>query len=71
MMTLDWQTLATLALVLLAGGYLGRRAWRTIARRTSGGCGACGSCPSKAGAADSKQLIPLETLSKTASRRQG
>ena len=45
-MNLDWQNFTALIAVAAAAAYLTRAAWRTIARRKSGGCGSCGSCPS-------------------------
>jgi FeoB-associated Cys-rich membrane protein len=58
-MTLDWQNLIALALVVAAAAYLGWRGWLVLARR-KGGCGACASCP-----AEQPQTIagkPLVTL---------
>jgi hypothetical protein len=40
----DWQNLIVLAAVALAGVYLARVAWRSVARRASA-CGHCAACP--------------------------
>jgi hypothetical protein len=45
-MTWGWQDVVALTLVAVALAYLARRAWRTLARRPSGGCATgCGACP--------------------------
>jgi FeoB-associated Cys-rich membrane protein len=61
-MTLDWQTSIAAAMVLVAAAYLGRRAWKTVARK-SAGCGACPSCPADQDSAG-KPLVQLDTRSK-------
>ena len=55
---IDWQNLAVLALVAIAGSYLARQAWATIARKKSGACSSCGSCASNASVSE-KQLVQL------------
>ena len=50
-MSWTWQGVATLGMVLAAGAYLARAAWRQVrSRSSSAGCGSgCGGCPSRAG----------------------
>jgi hypothetical protein len=44
-MTFDWQQIATLAIVALAVGYVGRLGWRTVVQRKAAACGGgCKSC---------------------------
>jgi len=40
-MTIDWQTIAALSIVIIALGYLLWRGWQTMTQRRS--CGGCGS----------------------------
>ncbi|HEX4000060.1 MAG TPA: FeoB-associated Cys-rich membrane protein [Pirellulales bacterium] len=72
-MTAGWQTIATLAIVLMATAYLVRRGWRSIVKKRSGGCGACGSCsasnrPQSLGSGSTaeagKPLVQLQMLAK-------
>jgi hypothetical protein len=62
-MTLDWQTLIAVALVLLAAGYLCRRGWQTIVRKRAG-CGACSNCPADHDTAG-KPLVTIDKFSKS------
>lgn len=56
------QNFLALAIVAIAAGYLGWRAWRTLAVRKNSGCGAaCGSCSTGDDAAVPKQK-PLVTI---------
>ena len=59
-MSFDSQNLIVLALVALAGCYLARSLWRTIAQKKSG-CGGCGSCPNNATAIQ-PQVIGIQPL---------
>ncbi|MEX2112312.1 MAG: hypothetical protein WD845_03960 [Pirellulales bacterium] len=44
-MILDWQSIASLAIVSLAIAYLARIGWRTIVERKAAACGGgCKSC---------------------------
>jgi hypothetical protein len=67
-MTFDWQNVAALAIVLTAAVYLIRRAWRTVAKKRAGGCGACGSCPAGSADATAKTLVQLQPLAKPRGR---
>ena len=60
---MDWQLPLTVVCILLAAGYLTRRAWRTWTAKGKG-CGGCGTCGSKTAAstAPAKNLISTETL---------
>lgn len=56
----EWQNWVVLAIVFTAAAYLGRRVWRSIAKKRAGGCGACASCPAES----AKPLVKLEMLGK-------
>lgn len=45
---MDWQLLTVIVAIGVAGAYLLRRAWRTVAGR-KGGCGGCGGAPREEG----------------------
>jgi hypothetical protein len=47
-MNANWQDLAAIATVLLAGAYLVRQTWLVLYRRQKSGCGGCPKCPSDA-----------------------
>jgi hypothetical protein len=44
-LSLFWQNLIVLGIVLSAGVYLGRAVQRTLARRKATACGGCAHCP--------------------------
>jgi attachment p12 family protein len=56
-MSWDWQDFVAIAIALTAAGYLGRQAWRLMARKSGGSCGGCGTCSSNASQAP---LVPVE-----------
>jgi hypothetical protein len=48
-MTIDWQNALAVALVLAAGTYIARQAWKVVARKKAAGCGGgCPKCETKA-----------------------
>ena len=58
-MSLGWQDLVALGIVVAAAGYLARLAWSAVTRTSEGGCGTgCGKC--SAGAAGSSP--PVESI---------
>ncbi|MGE3410099.1 MAG: FeoB-associated Cys-rich membrane protein [Pirellulales bacterium] len=67
-LVLDWQTIATVVVVGLAAGYIGRQAWRALMQRR-GGCGQCAACPSEQAKAEPDEpappLMQLGTLKPT------
>jgi predicted secreted protein len=44
-MTITWQDVATVSIVLLSAAYVARYAIRLIKRKGSPGCGCCTNCP--------------------------
>jgi hypothetical protein len=76
-MTWGWQDVLTFAVVGAAAAYLARGAWRTLARRSAGGCGTggCTGCPSNATTPGRPpgdgpgQVIPLDALTRHPPRR--
>jgi hypothetical protein len=64
-MNVDWQNAAVLVVVVAACAYLGRAAWRTIARRKAAACGGCGTCPSNANQ-QKLQVVGLSPLAPSA-----
>lgn len=66
-MSIPWQQVITLAIVLIAAGYLVRRVWQLLAQP---GCGGCGSCATKqetvTTAKGVQQVISIESLVKSA-----
>ncbi len=68
---MTWQDVLTFAVVLSSVAYLGRSAWRAMAKRTGCGTG-CGSCP-KGSTTSQPQgdgpIIPLDALTRHPPRR--
>jgi hypothetical protein len=62
-MDLVWQNLAVLLVVAVAGGYLARAAWQTLARKKAAACGGCGTCSNPA---SEPKIVTLDTLSQSA-----
>jgi len=58
-MHLDAENLAVFAIVTLAAGYLGQRAWRVLAGKRRG-CGTCAHCPTQA--PNDPQVVSVEGL---------
>ena len=59
-----WQLAAVGLVIAVAAAYLGRRAWRTWARKASG-CGGCGSgCKTESSPAgkEAVRFIPVDQL---------
>jgi hypothetical protein len=61
-MQLDWQTAVVLFVIVAATAYLGRVAWRSIARRKAAACGGCDTC----GANGKAQMVELGQLASSA-----
>ena len=60
-MTITWQSLTTLLIILTAVGYLLRHAVRLVRRKGLPGCGCCKKCPIKT---PEKPLIGLDERKK-------
>jgi predicted ATP-grasp superfamily ATP-dependent carboligase len=67
-MNIDWQTWTVLALVSVAGAYLGRAAWRSMSLRKTSTCATCGNCSN---AASGRQIVGIEELNRTAKSPAG
>ena len=61
---MGWQELLIAAMLVAAAAYLGRRVWRSVAGRSTAGCGTgCQSCPSRqASDAEPAGFVPLEQV---------
>ena len=58
---MEWQLATTALIVVLAAGYVCRRAWRAL-RSGSTGCGGGCECPAGKVKASGDGLIPLEQI---------
>ena len=65
--TIDWQGAGAGLIVLVAAGYLARRAWQAARRQPTRGCGACASCPTEQGSTE-RPLVALEVLASSVRR---
>lgn len=59
--TFDWQSAVAGLIVLVAAGYLARRAWQAMRRQRAASCGACASCPAERGSTE-PPLVAFEAL---------
>ena len=67
-MNADWQDIAALGLVTIAGAYLARQLYR-FARRRSAGCGSCAACPADDNP-NEKSMVSVESLVETAGGKE-
>jgi hypothetical protein len=58
-MTLDWQQIVVLAIVVLAVSYVSRAVWRTFTARKAGCGGGCKSCAT----GNEPEVVTIDPLS--------
>jgi hypothetical protein len=56
-MSLNWQDIVALLLVMTATVYLVRQAWLVLRRKREAGCGGCSKCPAPP---SNQQLLSLD-----------
>jgi hypothetical protein len=64
-MSLDWQNIIALVVVVVAAIYLARRSWQTLLRKGSR-CGGCAGCSSQK--ATSQAVVTIDLAARPSSR---
>ncbi len=59
-MSISWQDVVVVVIVIAAVGYLGQRCWLMVSRRGGGSCGCGDACPQKS--APSPTIVQISSL---------